>query len=334
MINNEKIIIKKAYYGHVDVKDIIEKHIKNNIIELSASNDTFGDTLPGVEKKLELEFEYCGELINYIANEGEYFIYPKPKYKKENTLILTSCNRIDEILFAIAVNKEIIKCDFNLIVVDCSTNNLTIDNAIKMHNSDDPYNLINEKNYNSNWEQIEEYVNTINKIKQFMMIHITPRLNKQKGDAILTSIGLNAAALIGSKYAVKLTGVCHLKYDIFSKFDEYIDDKSVATWKRTSFNDISTRVFICRPDKLNKILIDAGFFGWVDEFDFIERKFKKLIIDDCNLMNLDEVNIIVDDGININTSNYRQKVYDNLKNHNLLDSGDIWIQKFLNNSIY
>lgn len=51
-------------------------------------------------------------------------------------------------------------------------------------------------------------------------------------------------------------------------------------------------------------------------------------------MNLDEVNIIVDDGININTSNYRQKVYDNLKKHNLLDSGDIWIQKFLNNSIY
>lgn len=50
MINNEKIIIKKAYYGHVDVKDIIEKHIKNNIIELSASNDTFGDTLPSVEK--------------------------------------------------------------------------------------------------------------------------------------------------------------------------------------------------------------------------------------------------------------------------------------------
>lgn len=331
------IKILKAFYDVKDVKEVIEKCcINNNILRIPVTNYTLQcDPAPGKSKKLFLEFEYNGELINYIANEGENFLYPKEKYKKENTLVLTSCNRVEQVLFAIAVNKEIIKENFNLVVADCSTSHLNADEAILMHKSDDPYNLINSNNYNSNWMIIEDYVKTINKIKKFQIIHISPRLGKEQGEATLTSLGLNAASLMGSKYALKLTGVCHLKYDIFSKLNDYIKDTTAATWYRTGVNHISSRVFACRPDKLGSGLINAGWIDWIsNEYDFVERKLEKIIneTNSFNHMDLNEVDIIVDEGYGRN--DHRQILYNNLEKHNLLDSNDIWIRKFLNGGIW
>lgn len=332
------IKIIKAIYGGKDVKEIIEnRYINNGIIRISINNDSFdGDPMVGVSKTLEIELEHNGEIVNYIANEGENYIYPKQKHKELNTLVLTSCNRIDQILFAIAVNKEIIKEDFNLVVADCSTPGLDALNGISMHQSDDPYNLINQQNYNPNWQIIEEYVKTVPKIKEFKVIHVDPRMSKQVGEAHLVGLGLSAAALMGSKYAIKLTGVCHLKYDIFSQFNDMIGDNSVSTWRRTGFGtQKSTRVFMGKPDEFIIALLRAGFYEWVYEYDFIERKLERIIntyVEKYNHMDLDERDIIVDEGIA--RTDHREVLTSNLEKHGLLDSQDPWIRKFLNGNIW
>ena len=337
------IKIIKAEYGnnntYKDVKQFVEKYIINNkIYNLSVNNDTMGgDPLVGVPKHLKLTINYKDQEIEYIASEGEQFTYPVDKYIRENSLILTSCNRIDQVLLAIAVNKEIIKDDFNLIVVDCSTPEKDKTQAVYMHSSDDPYNLIHAHNYNPNWTEIENYVKNIKKIKKFKIIHIRPRMNKQIGEAHMTSIGINEAALMGSKYFLKLTGVCNLKYDFFQKFEEIIDDKSILTWRRTGFSEqVSTRVFAGRPDEVNKAFMNAGYAEWVREYDFIERKLGKVIEkylkDSAIDQSVNERDILVDEGIG--RSDHRSIITENLKKHNLLNSQDIIIQKFLNGAIW
>ena len=332
------IKVIKAIYGGKDVKDIIEsRYIQNDTIRISINNESFdGDPMVGSVKTLDIELDHDGKIVTYVANEGENYIYPMLKHTELNTLVLTSCNRIDQILFAIAVNKEIIKEDFNLVVADCSTPHLDSNSAIHMHKGDDPYNLVNDQNYNPNWEMIEEYVRSIHKIKEFKIIHVNPRMSKQVGEAHLVGLGLTAAALMGSKYTIKLTGVCHLKYDIFAKFDEFIDDSGVATWRRSGFgNQKSTRVFMGKPDELIIALAKAGFYEWVYEYDFIERKLEKVVnayIDKCNHMDLDERDIIVDEGLP--RKNHRQVLTENLEKHGLLDSQDPWIRKFLDGNIW
>lgn len=335
---DDKIRILKATYGGVDVKDIVDKKITNNKLEFGVNNDTFWDTKPFVVKNLEIEIDDNGKIFKYVAFEGENFYYPRKEFQDINTLVLTSSNRIEQVILAIAINKEILKKDFNLIVADCSTPNLDVNSAIKMHKSDDPYNLVNESNYCSNYQLIEEYVKTVPKIKNFMMIHVSPRFEKQKGEAMLTSLGLNAAALMGSEYAVKLTGVCILKYDIFQKIDEYFYNKYAVTWKRTGFNDQkSTRVFGCNPKELNRMLLTAGHYEWYKDYDFIERKFERILNekaspDKINHLNLDERDIIVDEGVK--REDHRKIITENLNKYNLLDSNDIWIRKFLDGGIW
>jgi hypothetical protein len=332
------INILRAVYGGKDVKDIIDnRYIKNNILQIHVNNESFdGDPMVGVLKTLDIEFEYDGKIITYSANEGEHYTYPMHQYKELNTLILTSCNRIDQVLFAIAVNKEIIKEDFNLIVVDCSTPHLDAISAINMHTNDDPYNLIDNYNYNPNWTTIEDYVKDIPKIKEFKIIHVDPRMSKQVGESYLIGLGVSAAAFMGSKYIVKLTGVCNLKYDIFEKFDEYVGKYGVATWKRTGvIHHKSTRAFVAKPDELTIALVKAGFYEWILESNVIEKKFENIInkyIYRCNHMDLQEDDIIVDGGIA--RTNARDVLMRNLEEHNLIGSSDKWIIKFLDGGVW
>lgn len=321
-----------AKYGGSDVTKIVENHIKNDVLRVSASNDIFGDPQVGVSKKLEMVLDLDGERFEISANEGENFVFPKQKYSGINTLILTSCNRIEQILFAIAVNKEIIQEDFNLILADCSTPKISVEDGVKMHQSDDPYNLISRSNYNSDWTMVEDYVRGISKIKEFKIIHVEPRMGKQIGEATLITLGLTQASLLGSKHFLKLTGVCHLKYDAFCKFKETSGDQSVITWKRSGFgNQLSSRVFGGRPDRLATALLEAGWCDWLLEYDFIERKFEKVIKKylnkDFKFPDLDERDIIVDEGIG--RHDHRKILTENLEKHGLLNSNDPWIKKFL-----
>lgn len=332
--------ILNADYGGKDVTEIIVNNFfREDTIRVMVNNETMGgDPRPHVTKKLLLEVEKDGEIVHLEANEGENFVYPKTPYTEFNTLLLTSCNRVEQVLLAIAVNKEIIQTPFNLIVSDCSTDYLSTEQGVNMHRSDDPYNMIDENNYNSDWRLFEPYIRTIPKIKNFQVIHFSPRQNKQQGEANLISYGLAASSNMGSKHLLKLTGVCHLKYDVFAEFPEIIGNRSVVTWKRSGHHDQkSTRIFGCNPSKFGPILNAAGWTRWVDEYDFIERKLGRIIDegiepDMINHLERDERGILVDEGIK--QKDYRGIILQNLKKHGLENSNDPWIRKFYDNKIW
>lgn len=339
------IQILEATYGldgnEVDVKQlIIDKYLKNNRLHFGIGNETMGgDPVVGYEKRLKLKFIWNDTEYNFEEPEGALIDFPENKYNSENCLVITSCNRVEQICLAIAVNKEIIKDNFNIVIADGSTPHLNANEAVFMHNSDDPYNSIKMENYNSDYELFEQYIKTIPKIKKYTIIHASPRLDKQTGEASLTSHGLLAAANLGSKYAVKLTGVCNLKYDVFKNIEQRMGENGIMTWKRSGFNQRSTRVFAVRPDIYMSMLSKESYYGWMRCYDFIERRLDKLNKINESVVNpidlpLDERDIIVDEGLPRTKEDHRFVLTENLKKHNLLNSSDPWIRKFLDGHIW
>ena len=329
------IKIIEAKWGDLDVASVIEeKFIHNNEIHFCATNTHFTDPNVGYTKELKLIIEYNGEIIEEIVNENANFHFPSPKYQTNNALIITSCNRVDQICLALSVNSRIINYPFTLIVVDSSTPHLDANGAIMMHKGDDPYNLINDSNYNPNWELIEKHIKTLPNIKNYRVIHQSPRQEKQVGEAELMSLGIISASMLGCKYGIKLTGVCHLKRN---PFDDKLDEESVYTWKRTSYGHKSTRVVMFRPDEFGALLSQQGWSEWVYTYDFIERKLEKIInknlpINKIKHFDLDERDIIVDEGVGRN--DHRGIITNNLIKHNLLDCNDKYIQSFLQGNIW
>jgi hypothetical protein len=337
------IEIISARYGangvEVDVADTIRyRYLRNNQINFGICNETMGiDPIQGYEKVLKLHVRYNGKDFHFEEPEGAVVNFPEERYATENCLVLTSCNRVEQICLAIAVNKEIIKENFNLVVADGSTPHLDVYSGINMHQSDDPYNLINQSNYNPNYQLIEDYVKTVPNIKNYRIIHMSPRLDKQTGEANLTAQGLLAAANLGSKYAIKLTGVCNLKYNVFSTLSERMGERAIMTWKRTGFSQRSTRVFAVRPDLYTGMLASEGYYGWIRCYDFIERRFDRLNKKHYNItmyndLDLDERDIIVDEGIGRN--DHREILTENIIKHGLQSSNDHYIRKFLNGGIW
>ena len=329
------IKILEADWGGLDVSSIIkDKFLVNNKLRLCATNDYFTDPKPFHTKELKLVFEYNGEVIEEIVNENATFEFPFPKYKIDNALILTSCNRVEQICLALSVNSRIINHLFTLIVVDSSTPHLNANGAIMMHRGDDPYNLINDSNYNPNWHLIEEHIKTLPNIKEYRVIHQSPRQEKQVGEAELMSLGITSASMLGCKYGIKLTGVCHLKRN---PFDDKLGEESVYTWKRTMSEQKSTRVVMFRPEEFGSLLVNKGWKEWVYTYDFIEKKLEKIInkylpSNKISHLNLKEKDIIVDEGVG--RHDHREIITNNLIKHNLLDCNDKYIQSFLQGNIW
>jgi hypothetical protein len=329
------IKIIKADWGGLDVSSIIrDKFLIDNKLNFRACNENFTDPKPFHAKELELVLEYNGEIVEDVINENATFQFPFSKYKIENALIITSCNRIDQICLALSVNSRIINNPFALIVVDGSTPHLDVNSAIIMHKNDDPYNLVDNKNYNSNWNLIEEHIKTLPNIKEYRVIHQSPRQEKQVGEAELMSLGITSASMLGCKYGIKLTGVCHLKKN---PFDDKLSDSYIYTWKRSHINQLSTRVLMFRPDDFGSLLIKYGWKEWVHTYDFIEKKLERIIrkylpTNKVSNLKIEESDIIVDGGLN--DYNIRKKIMDNLIIHNLLDCNDKYIKSFLQGNIW
>lgn len=70
--------INSAKYGQgndwIDVKNILEMHIKSNNINIIVSNDLFGDPSPYNFKQLKVEYNSNGDRIYRIINENDKFI--------------------------------------------------------------------------------------------------------------------------------------------------------------------------------------------------------------------------------------------------------------------
>ena len=328
------MIITKALWGGVDVRDkIYELFVKGDKVSLNASNHYLTDTQPGIEKVLQIWIEDNGVEHYFDVYEGAHLKYPQTKYFDENTLIMTSCNRVEQCLFALAVNSRIIQQPFNLVIADCSTPHLKKVDGVRLHTGDDPYNLIKEGNYNPDWELFDKWIPTFPNINKFEIIHITPRIPKQRGEATLMALGSMMATMMGSKYGLKLTGVCHLKEDWLSKLPELVEEYDITTCKRSGSNDCSSRVTAFQNDKFSEILSKEGYHKWIDEYDYIERKLDK-ICDRYNRkkFNGDERPFIVDEGIG--RTDHREILMKNLEKHNLLDCDDYFIQKFIKGKIW
>jgi hypothetical protein len=121
------IQIKGEY--KIDVSEIIRNNIKNNQLEIHVGNHIFTDPNNGVIKELYVKYEYDNILYESIVNEGEIFKISKnnkndyPFIKKltvddknvdyNNILLLTSCNRIKQVLLSLSLNLQIIKGNIN-----------------------------------------------------------------------------------------------------------------------------------------------------------------------------------------------------------------------------
>jgi hypothetical protein len=327
--------IISADWGGVDVTDKIYKwFVKRNEIHLSADNHYLTDTKPGVEKILKIRIEGDdGIEYYYEVNEGANLHFPQSKYKQDNAMIVTSCNRVEQVCLALSVNSRVIKEPFNLVIVDCSTPYLSFADGVHMHQSDDPYNLIKDYNYNPNWGMFDEHIKTLPNIKDYKVIHLTPRLPKQRGEATLMALGSMMASMMGSKYGLKLTGVCHLKQDHLSNIKEVVGDSDFTYIKRSSSNQPSTRVLPINNDKFTEILGKEGYSEWIDEYDFIERRLDKIgKKHNMNKWEGDERQWIVDEGIG--RHDHREIIMANILKHDLQNTNDKYINKFLEGNIW
>jgi hypothetical protein len=326
--------VSKALWGGVDVTDkIYQWFVRDDKISISADNHYLTDTQPGVEKILEIWIEDNGIEHYFEVNEGANLKYPQTKYVDEDCLIMTSCNRVEQCLLALAVNSRIIQKPFNLVVADCSTPDLKKEDGVRLHTGDDPYNQIKDHNYNPDWALFKKWIPTFPNIKNYEIIHVSPRLPKQRGEATLMSLGSMMGTMMGSRYGLKLTGVCHLKEDWVSNLSNLVEEYDITTIKRGSGNECSTRVTAFQNDKFSEMLSKEGYAKWIDEYDFIERKLDKM----CDRYNRkefkgDERSFIVDEGLG--RHDHREIIMKNLEKHNLLDCDDYFIKKFKKGKIW
>ena len=326
--------VTKALWGGVDVLDKVNHwFVKEDKLVLTADNHYLTDTKPGVEKTLQIWIEDYGVEHYFEVDEGANLRYPQTKYFDENCLIMTSCNRVEQCLLALAVNSRIIEKPFNLVIADCSTPELDISEGVRLHNGDDPYNQIKDHNYNPDWSLFNKWIPTFPNINKYEIIHVSPRLPKQRGEATLMALGSMTGTMMGSRYGLKLTGVCHLKQDWVTNLSNLVEEYDITTIKRGSGNESSTRVTAFQNDKFSEMLSIEGYAKWIDEYDFIERKLDKI----CDRYNRkkfdgDERSFIVDEGLG--RHDHREIITANLEKHNLLDCDDYFIQKFINGEIW
>lgn len=65
-----------------DVTSVVAAAVKGNKLSISASNGTFGDTAPGIPKKLHVEYRAGEEKLQRDVNEGEKLEIAAPVGKK------------------------------------------------------------------------------------------------------------------------------------------------------------------------------------------------------------------------------------------------------------
>lgn len=262
--------IISAFYDKIEVTDKVRSFVSNGSLDIPVSNDIFGDPFQYKVKKLKVTYEFEGKVQNSFAYEGSVLKVPANPTGKNKILLVTSCNRIKQVILALTINSQIIRDRFHLIIADSSTPNLTNGEGILIHNSE-PYNHITEENYCSDINLFEDYIRLLPNVISYNIIHTSPRLEKTKGDAALITLGLSQASIIGSpesreNYCLKLTGVSILKDDILSNLDETLMDKTVLTFHRSHFGhgEYSTRVFGCNPNELSPVLQKSGWTEWIN----------------------------------------------------------------------
>jgi len=207
-----------------------------------------------------------------------------------NILLLTSCNRIKQTLLSLSLNCQTIKEKFSIVIVDNSTI-YQEDNICGQHQAEDPYNVVKPYNYCSDISLLHkaesEFRSYFPHIEEFKVIHSSPRLTKQRGEATLIALGLAQASLIGNhiyktekNFCMKINGVSILKWDVISQLPNLLENSDVLTYHRANIGgyERSTRVLACRPEILSGILLKEGWYNWCDDNSGVcEQRFANII---------------------------------------------------------
>lgn len=264
-----------------------------------------------------------------------------------NIILLTSCNRIKQVLLSLSLNAQTIKEKFSVVIVDSSTPELDAETACNQHQSEDPYNVVKTYNYSSDINLLYEAHKYFPQIEQFKVIHFNPRLSKQRGEATSVALGLTQAALMGNRnvdkqnFCLKLTGTSILKYDVLSELPINLFNKDVITWCRANIGgyERSTRIFGCRPDVLSSYIVKEGWSDWCDDTTGIfEQRFAKFIErtigDRINYTNSDENAFLLEGGVAMQQSYGRQRIEEFIQHKNINTDATPYLKEFVNGGIW
>jgi len=281
-----------------------------------------------------------------------------------NVLVLTSCNRIKQVLLALSLNAQTIKDKFSVVICDNSTPGVPAEEAVKIHESTDPYNLVKPHNYCSDISLLQTAHKYFPNIEEFRVLHMSPCLKKQQGEAALTALGFMLASLLGKRverstgkgeklyrdhdtqnFALKLTGVAPLKRDILSELPEILAHKKVITWHRTCSPMMSTRIMGGRPEVLSKLFAEAGWHDWMDDRifsedrdDVIEQRYATLLNKHVeggfvHYTGEDEWPYLLVDP-EWSDEIVRERIHTHIKTNNMDTSETPWLKEFMDGGIY
>jgi hypothetical protein len=264
-----------------------------------------------------------------------------------NIVLLTSCNRIKQVLLSLSLNAQTIKERFSVIIVDSSTPDADAETACNQHQSEDPYNVVKPHNYSSDVNLLYDAHKYFPQIEQFKVIHFNPRLGKQRGEATSVALGLTQAALMGDRnidkqnYCLKLTGTSILKYDVLSQLPVYLSNKDVVTWHRANIGgyERSTRIFGCRPEILSSHIVKEGWSDWCDDTTGVfEQRFAKFIErtigNRINFTGNDENGFLLEGGVAMQQSYGRQRIEQFIKDQNINTDATPYLKEFVNGGIW
>lgn len=266
-----------------------------------------------------------------------------------NILLLTSCNRIKQVLLSLSINAQIIQEKFSVIIADNSTPNIPVEDMCLIHDWDDPYNVVKPYNYCSDVNLLYSAQEYFPHIEEFKIIHTTPRLTKQRGESTLIGLGMMQASLIGNRsqqdsqnFCLKLTGTSILREDILSSLPHILERHSVVTWHRANIGgyERSTRIFGCRPEEMSRIIAKQGWREWCDDdpAGILEQRFARIISNEIPeqvfYTGLDESNYLLEGGCALPQSTGRQIIQKFIEERGIDTNRTPWLQEFVQGGIW
>lgn len=266
-----------------------------------------------------------------------------------NILMLTSCNRIKQVLLSLSLNYQTIKGPFAVVIVDNSTPEVTDPHqGDRMHQVEDPYNVVKSYNYCSDINLLYDAKKYFPNLTDYVVLHCHPRLVKQRGEATMVGLGLMQAALIGnrtgerSNFCVKLTGTSILRYDVMPEVRQGLENKDVMTWHRANIggDERSTRVLACRPEKLIPVIGKRGWYDWVDDNSGVfEQRWARYLLEDLGEDRIhytrnDDASVLLEGGMAMQQSYGRERITAFIQQNNIKVNGNPYIEQFLNGEIW
>jgi hypothetical protein len=260
---------------------------------------------------------------------------------------MTSCNRIKQVLLSLSINYQVIKERFSVIIVDNSTPDKEVNSMCQEHDSEDPYNFVKPYNYCSDVNLLYEAHKFFPNIDRFEVVHHSPRMYKQRGEANLISLGLMQASLMGRprisgerNYCLKITGASILVRDIVSELPSLLDGKDFITWHRTNIggDQRSSRIFGCNPASASKIILDLGWDKFIDDVNFMEDRISHLAShfpqDRLLYTGLDETDVLLEGGMGLHQGNGRSEIEKFIQSKNIDTNATPYLKEFSDGGIW